>query len=113
MESIKAISVYFYKELSGKEPVREWLKEELSDEDRKIIGRDIRTIQINWPMDGLLVKPLAPGLWEIRSRLDNRIVRILFVFNEGSIILLHGFIKKTQKTPKNEIDLAKKRAKNL
>ena len=112
MESIKTIPVYFYKEMSGNEPVKEWLKE-LSAADRKIIGKDIRIVQIDWPTGGPLVKSLAPGLWEIRSRLDNRIARVVFVFNESSIILLHGFIKKTQKTPKCEIDLAKKRAKSL
>lgn len=112
MESIKTIPVYFYQKTSGNEPVKEWLKE-LSETDRKIIGRDIRIVQIDWPIGGPLVKPLAPGLWEVRSRLDNRIARVIFAFNAGSIILLHGFIKKTQKTPKSEIDLAKKRAKNL
>ena len=112
MVIIKSIDVYFYKEASGNEPVREWLYE-LSHEDRKIIGRDIRIVQISWPVDNLLVKPLGDKIWEIRSRLDNRISRILFVFNEGSIVLLHGFIKKTQKTPLQEIDLARKRAKNL
>ena len=112
MESIKTIPVYFYQEISGKEPVREWLGI-LSINDRKIIGRDIRVIQIDWPVDGSLVKPLGGGLWEVRSRLENRIARVLFVFHEGTIVLLHGFIKKTQKTPKQEIELAQKRAKKL
>ena len=60
-----------------------------------------------------MVKSLGKGLWEVRSRLDNRIARVLFVFSDSTIILLHGFIKKTQKTPKQEIELAKKRAKNV
>lgn len=112
MEFIKTISVRFYREDSGNEPVRDWLRK-LSDKDKKIIGRDIRIIQIDWPVEGLLVKPLGSGLWEIRSKLDNRIARILFVFSEREIVLLHGFIKKTQKTPKQEIELARKRAKKL
>ncbi len=109
---IKTIPVRFYQEKSGNEPVRDWLHE-LSAKDRKIIGRDIRIVQLDWPVDGTLVKSLGKGLWEIRSRLDNRIARILFIFIDGTIILLHGFIKKTQKTPRAEIDLAIKRGKKL
>jgi phage-related protein len=112
MEFIKTIPVRFYQEDLGNEPVREWLRE-LSTKDKKIIGRDIRIVQIDWPVEGPLVKPLGRGLWEIRSKLDNRIARILFVFSDGEIVLLNGFIKKTQKTPKQEIDLARKRAKKV
>lgn len=112
MEFIKAIPVRFYQEDSGNEPVREWLNE-LSKNDKRVIGRDIRIVQIDWPVEGVLVKPLGSGLWEIRSKLENRIARILFVFLGGEIILLHAFIKKTQKTPVQEIDLARKRAKKL
>ena len=112
MNFIKIIEVNFYKEESGNEPVRKWLHE-LSEQDRKIIGRDIKKIQYSWPVDNLLVKPLGDKMWEVRSNLDNRIARIIFVFNDGKIILLHGFIKKTQKTPSQEIDLARKRLKTL
>ena len=112
MEFIKTIPVRFYQENSGNEPVREWLRK-LPTRDKKIIGRDIRIVQIDWPVEGSLVKPLGNGIWEIRSRLDNRIARVLFVFSNGEIVLLNGFIKKTQKTPKQEIELARKRAKNV
>lgn len=112
MEFIKTIPVSFYEEESGNEPVRAWLRE-LSSDDRKIIGRDIRIVQLDWPIGSPLVKPLGNGLWEIRSKLDNRISRILFVFHDGTIVLLHAFIKKTQKTPSQEIELARKRAKKL
>ena len=112
MEITKIIPVSFYKEESGNEPVREWLLE-LSGDDRKIIGRDIRIIQLDWPVGYPLVSSLGDGLWEIRSRLDNRISRVLFMFHGGTIILLHGFIKKTQKTPKDDLNLAIKRAKKL
>lgn len=112
MEFIKIIPVHFYAEESGREPVRLWLQE-LSSQDRKIIGRDIREVQISWPVGSPLVKPFGNGLWEIRSNLPTRISRVLFVFHEGTIVLLHGFIKKTQSTPKNEIELAQKRAKKL
>jgi phage-related protein len=112
IESIKIIPVYFYQDDSGNEPVREWLKE-LSDDDRKIIGSNIRVIQIDWPLSTPLVKSLGGGLWELRSKLDNRISRVLFVFHDSSMILLHAFIKKTQTTPRQEIDLARKRARKL
>lgn len=112
MEFIKIIPVVFYREESGKEPVREWLME-LDKEDRKTIGTDIRTVQIDWPIGKPLVSPFGNGLWEVRSKIGNRISRILFVFNDGKIVLLHGFIKKTQKTPPNDLKLALKRAKNL
>lgn len=109
---IKSIPVSFFEESSGKEPVREWLYT-LSKEDRKIIGHDIRTIQIEWPIGLPLVRPLGNKLWEIRSTLNNRIARIIFVFDNGTIILLHGFVKKSQKTPTNDLELAQKRAKKL
>ena len=112
MQLIQQLEVYFYQEISGNEPVRDWLHT-LSVADRKIIGRDIRIIQVLWPVDNLLVKPLEHKLWEIRSRLDNRIARVIFVFHNGSIVLVHGFIKKTEKTPPAEIELARKRAKLL
>lgn len=112
MKLVQQIEVYFYREESGKSPVQTWLQK-LSQDDRKIIGRDIKKIQISWPVDNLLVKPLGSKMWEIRSKLDNRIVRIIFVFHDSKIILLHGFIKKTQKTPQQEIDLAIKRSKTL
>lgn len=112
MEFIKRIPVYFYQEASGSEPVKKWLKE-LSADDRKIIGRDISIIQIDWPIESPLVKSLGGGIWEVRSKLDNRIARVLFIFHDSKIILLNGFIKKTQKTPPQEIELARKRAKNL
>jgi phage-related protein len=99
MQFIKQIEVYFYQELSGNEPVRDWLHN-LSIDDRKIIGKDIRIVQMSWPVDNLLVKPLGNKMWEIRSKLDNRIARVIFVFHHGTIVLLHGFIKKTQKLHK-------------
>ncbi len=112
MQFMKIIPVDFYKEESGNEPVRKWLKS-LSIEDRRIIGKDIRIVQLDWPVGSPLVKPLGSAIWEIRSDLDNRISRILFIFHNSTIILLHGFIKKTQKTPQQDIELAKKRMKNI
>ncbi len=91
--------------------MREWLKE-LSKDDCKVIGTDILTVQYAWPVGKPLVDNLGDGLWEVRSRLDNRMARTLFAMLGQEIVLLHGFIKKQQKTPQDELDLAKKRKNN-
>ena len=110
MKAERPLKVVFFKTDTGNEPVREWLKT-LSREDCKIIGTDILTVQYAWPVGKPLVDNLGDGLWEVRSRLDNRIARTLFVMVNQEIILLHGFIKKQQKTPPDELELAKKRKK--
>jgi len=102
------LPISFFKEDSGNEPVRKWLFT-LTQQERKIIGRDIGILQLEWPIGTPLVKNISVGLWEIRSKLENRNARILFMMHSGAIVLLHGFIKKTEKTPPQEIDLAKKR----
>ena len=104
--------VKFFKQTSGKEPVREWLKE-LDPLDRKLIGEDIKTVQWGWPLGMPLVRNLKNGLWEVRTTLNNRIARVIFCTKAGNIVLLHGFIKKTQKTPKDDIALAKRRMSKL
>jgi len=108
----KSFTVRLYQEVSGKVPVYEWLKE-FNKEERKIIDRDIKYIQYTWPWKMPLIKPLGGGLMEIRCKLKNRQIRVFFILHEGSIVLLHGFIKKTQKTPNSEIDIAQKRAKQI
>lgn len=100
------LSVRFFVTDAGSEPVREWLKG-LSAQDRKTIGEDIKTVQFGWPLGMPLVDHLEGDIWEVRIKLDNRIARVLFVIDNHTMILLHGFIKKSQKTPKPEIDLAK------
>jgi phage-related protein len=106
------LSVNFFATESGTEPVREWLKS-LSALDRKTIGEDIKTVQFGWPLGMPLVDHLEGDIWEIRTRLNNRIARVLFTTSGKTLILLHGFIKKAQKTPKSELDLAKQRLKIL
>jgi phage-related protein len=106
------LSVRFFSTEAGSEPVREWLKG-LSAQDRKTIGEDIKTVQFGWPLGMPLVAHLEGDIWEVRIKLDNRIARVLFVIDKHTMILLHGFIKKSQKTPKPEIDLAKQRLKAL
>lgn len=106
------LDVRFYASESGAEPVREWLKL-MPATDRKTIGEDIKTVQYGWPLGMPLVRSLSTGLWEVRIRLDNRIARVLFVLEGATMVLLHGFIKKTQATPKAELDLARDRLKQL
>ena len=110
MKAERPLKVVFFKTDTGNEPVRDWLKA-LSKEDCKAIGTDILTVQYAWPVGKPLVDNLGDGIWEVRSRLDNRIARTLFAMVDQEIVLLHGFIKKQQKTPPDELDLAKKRKK--
>jgi phage-related protein len=105
------IPVVFYKEEgSENEPVKEWLYS-LDKNCRKIIGKDMRTVQLGWPLGMPLVRSLGDKLWEMRFRLPDNIARIIFKMIQGEMVLLHGFIKKTQKTPLEDIQIAKKRAK--
>ncbi len=108
----KIISVDFYKQENGREPVREWLKS-LKKGERRTIGEDIKMVQEGWPLGMPLVGNLGKGLWEVRSTLPNTIARILFVMHEGQMVLLHGFIKKTQKTPSQDLEIGIKRAKEI
>ena len=108
----KIISVDFYKQENGKEPVREWLKS-LKKGERRAIGEDIKMVQEGWPLGRPLVGNLGKGLWEVRSTLPNTIARVLFVMHEGQMVLVHGFIKKTQKTPSQDLEIGLKRAKEV
>ncbi len=94
------------------EPVRDWLKS-LSGTDKKTIGEDIKTVQYGWPLGMPLVGHIGGDIWEVRIKLDNRIARVLFCLDKSNMVLLHGFIKKTQKTPKEDIDIAINRLKQL
>jgi phage-related protein len=106
------LRVRFYQEDSGSEPVRAWIKA-LPVEERKRIGADIKTVQVRWPIGLPWVRSLGGGLWEVRSNLPSRIARVIFAVDSGEMILLNGFIKKTQKTPAAELDLAKKRVRKI
>ena len=106
------LNASFFRSDSGNEPVREWLKS-LSATERRIMGEDIKTVQFGWPLGMPLVRHLAGGIWEIRIKLENRIARILFCLEGSTMVILHGFIKKQQATPKQDLDLAKDRLKIL
>ncbi len=109
----KKVAAVFYCSKNGNEPVREWLLK-LIKEDRRIIGGDIQTVEFGWPIGMPVCRPMGDGLYEVRTDLgDKRIARVLFFFKNGKMVLLHGFIKKTLKTPKSDLDLAKKRKKEV
>ena len=100
----------FYSTSSGREPVRDWLMSLRLDE-RKQIGTDIAYVQFKWPIGKPRVDHLRGRIWEIRTALPNRIARVLFSVYRDELILLHGFIKQTQKTPTADIVLAEARWK--
>ena len=80
--------------------------------DRKIIGEDIKDVEYSWPLGMPLVRSLDHGLWEVRSNLSgSRIARVIFCVDEGRLVLLHGFIKKSQKTPQKDMELARRQKK--
>ena len=61
-----------------------------------------------------LVRSLGSGLWEVRSNLTRgKIARVIFTEEQGSMVLLHGFIKKSQKTPDADLALARRRKKEF
>lgn len=112
MVEIKKLPAVFYSTAAGNEPVREWLKT-LDAADRRIVGQDIAIAEFGWP--GMPVcRSLGDGVYEIRSDLaSHRIARVIFCIARQHMVLLHGFIKKTPKTPKTDLDLARKRKKEV
>ncbi|HEY6250054.1 MAG TPA: type II toxin-antitoxin system RelE/ParE family toxin [Candidatus Angelobacter sp.] len=109
----KRVQAVFYRTEAGGEPVRAWLKSLPSPEDRKRIGEDIKTVEFGWPVGMPVCRSVGSGIYEVRSNLArNRIARVLFYFDRLSrMVLLHGFIKKTQKTPDEELELARRNKK--
>lgn len=110
MPTVQRLNAVFYRSRGGNEPVREWLKG-LSKDQRKTIGEDIAYVQFKWPIGKPRVDHVRGVVWEVRSSLGNRIARTLFAVEGGQMVLLHGFIKKTQQTPDSDIELALKRFK--
>ena len=106
----KRVPAIFFRTEAGGEPVREWLKNLPSSQDRKRIGDDIKTAEFGWPIGMPVCRPLGEGIYEVRTSLaQNRIARVLFYIDKKShMVLLHGFIKKTRKTPDEDLDLARR-----
>ena len=112
MKPVAVLKVRFYRTVDAKEPVREWLTE-MGRPNKTIIGTDIKTVQIGWPLGMPLVRKLDKDLWEVRVRLPDGIARILFTAAGHRMVLLHGFIKKSQKTPRADLELANTRLRML
>lgn len=116
VEAIKSgepkLSVKFFQQSSGDEPVRSWLKS-LPEDEKKEIGTAIKTAQFGWPIGLPLVEHIDGDIWEVRTSLKDKIARVLFIFDNKTMVLLHGFIKKTNKIPMQDIRLAKDRLKIL
>ena len=109
IDRTKKLVARFYLSPAARNPVREWILD-LPQGDRHIVGKDIQKVEFGWPLGRPHCAPLGHGLWEVRSDLDSsRIARVIFCISDGQMVLLHGFIKKTQKTPQTDIDLALKR----
>jgi phage-related protein len=109
----KVLSARFYETDGGTEPVRDWLRA-LDESDRRTIGADIATVEYGWPVGMPTCRSLGEGLREVRTNLSGgRIARVIFCIEGDVMVLLHGFIKKTQKTPKADLDLARKRKKDI
>ena len=109
----KKLPAFFYESALGNRPVREWILG-LTLEDRKLVGRDIQKVEFGWPLGMPYCRSLGNGLWEVRSGLtDGKIGRVIFCVALGRMVLLHSFVKKTQKTPALDLRLALKRMKEV
>ena len=109
----KKLPAFFYETSSGNQPVRNWILK-LSPEDRKLAGRDIQKVEFGWPIGMPYCRSFGNGMWEVRSDLtDGKIGRVIFCVAQGRMVLLHGFVKKTQKTPVQDLKLALKRMKEV
>lgn len=112
MQGLQKLNIVFFRTEAGNEPVRDWLRA-LPAQDRKAIGDDIRTVQFGWPLGMPLVEKLDTRLWEVRTRLDGRIARVIFTIHGEQAILLHGFIKKSRRISKTDMETARARLRQL
>lgn len=112
MKRDEPLSIVFYLTESGNCPVKEFLNG-LPPMDKTLVSRDLRTVQQMFPIGLPLVRKIEPGLWEVRSKLQDRICRVFFTIVSGQIVLLHGFIKKSQATPEKELKIARERKKSF
>jgi phage-related protein len=106
------LRVVFYRSATGREPVREWLRS-LDKASRRVIGEDIKTVQLGWPLRMPRVRAIGDGLWEIRSRLKGGQARTVFITEDGIMVLLHGFVKKSRKMPRSDFETARRRARKV
>jgi phage-related protein len=107
------LEVLFYRTATGNEVVLDFIRSFPADE-RKIIGGNLRTVQIGFPMGLPLCDHLGSGLYEVRTSLPSRLeVRLIFFQQNDAIVIVHGIIKKTRATPQAALDLAIKRKREF
>jgi len=106
------LGVRFFRTAHGNEPVREWLKA-LGQIERRMIGEEIKTVQLGWPLGMPLVRKMSKDLWEIRVMLPRRSARVLFTVVGDTMVLLHAFFKQSQGTPSDDLDVTVARLKAL
>lgn len=111
-DRVPILRVFFYRGENGNEPVRDWLKE-LRKEDRRAVGEDIKAAQFGWPLGMPLIRKIEKDLWEVRSNIADGIARTFFTVKGDTMVLLHGFVKKSQETPQNELRTARRRLRNI
>jgi phage-related protein len=107
--------VLFYKTSAGNDVVIDFIRQQPAN-DRRVIGEDLKVLEIRYPVGMPLCKPLGNGLWELRSSLPSkREARLLYFYRSKSktIMVVHGFIKTTRTTPKGDLRLAEKRKKEV
>lgn len=107
-DTAKRVRAVFFRTAEGVEPVREWLKS-MPKGDRRRIGVDIKTVEYGWPIGMPTCRPLGQGLWEVRTKLRDREVRVMFFFEGELMILTHGFVKKERQTAPRDMRLARDR----
>ena len=107
------IDLVFYRTAAGNEPVRDWLID-LPAANRREVGLDLQRVQFRWPVGMPLVRPMGKGLFEVRTPLpDGTTARVMICFQGGELYALHGFVKKAQKTPASDLEIARKRQKEV
>lgn len=116
MNNVPVLKFIYFKFESGNEPVKKWLenRKKFTEDEEEAIFTDINAVCQDWELclKQQLVKDLKRGLWEIRTRLRNRIVRVFFTREDNLVVLLHGIVKKTQKIPPRDLRKAR-RQRNL
>ncbi len=111
--SPQKIPLLFFRSGGGKEPFREWLQN-LDEPERHAVGQDLMRAQWRWPVGMPLCRAMGQGLWEIRTNLpSSRTARVFICLHDDALVALHGFVKKTAKTPDAELAISRKRLKEL
>jgi phage-related protein len=109
----KKVRATFYRTAEGSEPVRDWLVG-LDAADRKAIGVDIALVEYGWPVGMPTCRSLGRGLWEVRSIISgSHAARVPFCIADDRLVLLHGLVKKSEKTSDRDMALARSRLKDV